>query len=72
MLRDKFMHLVFKYIQNEYNLNQINQLAIKLIHTNNIQSYEYNYKFKSHNSNHLLTILSLHDKLYSLHGKLYT
>ena len=37
------IHLMFKYIQNEHNLNLINQLAIKSIHTINIQSYEYNY-----------------------------
>ena len=41
-------------------IKYINQLAIKSIHTINIQSYEYNYNkihSKSHKFNQLLTIL---------------
>ena len=42
---------MLKYIKNQYNLNQINQLAIKLIHNINILSYEYNYN-KIHSESH--------------------
>ena len=59
-MKNKFTHLMLKYILNEYNLNQINQLVIKSIHTNNIQSDEYNYNkiySKSYKFNWLLTIL---------------
>ena len=74
MLRDKSTHLMLKYIQNEYKLNQINQLAIKSIHTNNIQSDEYNYNkiySISHNFNQLLTIL-IQFHLIKTHGQSYT
>ena len=75
-------------VSNQINLNQyipiynhmhiitikyINQLAIKSIHTINIQSYEYNYNkihSESHKFNQLHTIL----KQFHLieHGQTYT
>ena len=49
---------MLKYIQNEYNLksdqsisNQINLNQCKLMYTNNIQSYAYNYN-KIHSESH--------------------
>ena len=59
-MKNKFTHLIFKYIPNEYNLNQINQLAIKSIHTNKIQSKEYIHNrihSESHNSINYLQYL---------------
>ena len=41
-MKNKFTQLLSKYILNECNLNQINQLVIKSIHTNKIQLNEYN------------------------------
>ena len=61
-------------MQNEYNINWINQLAFKSIHTNKIQPYEYNCK-KIHSESHKLN-QSITCNTYTIslekHGQSYT
>ena len=72
-VKRQITYSILKYIQNEYNLNKINQLAIKSIHTINIQSYEYNYNkihSESRKFNQLITILKQVHLIE--HGQSYT